>query len=335
MTRRPLLALLALFALYPGGAGAQSANTDVFLAPITRIGDSILVGRPVNITHRAGYDNQPSFTPDSRSVLYTAQQSGQTDIWRYDIPSRATRQLTRTAESEYSARTMPGGRRFSAVRVERDSTQRLWSFAMDGSDPQLVLPALKPVGYYAWLSPTTLAAYVLGTPSSLHLVESDGSTDVVLTRDVGRAVEAVPPSSRALLSFTQRGYQGRFGIFVLTGRNDTTRFGHQVVRMTTPGPGETPQAKRVMLVDSVVVTTQLPYQLVGLAGDNEYHTWTPDGTLLSASGSVLLRWSGVLGAGSTWIPVADLNRYGVRNMSRLAFSPDGRWLAFVAEPATP
>ena len=34
-----------------------------------------------------------------------------------------------------------GGTRFSVIRVERDSTQRLWSFALDGSDPQLMLAA--------------------------------------------------------------------------------------------------------------------------------------------------------------------------------------------------
>jgi hypothetical protein len=49
-------------------------------------------------------------------------------------------------------------------------------------------------------------------------------------------------------------------------------------------------------------------------------------------GSVLMRWSGVLDAGSMWIPVADLKPFGVKNVSRLAFSPDGNWLAFVAEP---
>lgn len=332
-TRRLATLLVALAIALP--VGAQSPSTDVFLAPITRIGDSIVVGRPTNITHRAGYDNQPSFTPDSRSVLYTAQAAGQTDIWRYDIGTRATRQLTRTPESEYSAHVMPGGNRFSVVRVERDSTQRLWSFAMDGTDPRLVLTALKPVGYYAWIGPTTLAAYVLGTPSTLHLVESDGSRDVVLTRDVGRAVELVPRESKALFSFTQRGYQGRLGVFVFTGRTDTTRFAHQVVRMSPAGSGLPAHAQRVTMVDSVVIAQQKPYELVGVAGDNEYHTWTPDGTLLSATGTVLVRWSGVLGEGSTWIPVADLKRAGVKNISRLAFSPDGRWLAFVAEPAAP
>lgn len=322
---------LALLSLVTCAAqlAAQSSNTDVYLARITRIGDSIVVGRPVNVTHRPGYDNQPSFAADSRSILYTAQSHGQTDIWRYDIVPGAVTQVTHTPESEYSPAAIPGESRFSVVRVEHDSTQRLWSFANDGSDPRLVLSGLKPVGYHAWLGSQTLVAYVLGTPSTLHLVARDGPDDMIVSQDVGRAVVAVPPGLKALFSFTQPGFGGKPGIFVYTGRVDTTRFVHRVVSVGTTK--HAPPARTTTVVDSVVIAGQQPYELVVLPPDNEFHAWTPDGVLLTASSSVLLRWSGVLNEGSRWIPVVDLGRYGVRNVSRLAVSPDGRWLAFVAE----
>jgi len=51
---------------------AAPPSTDIFLAPIRMQNDKPTVGRPVNITQRPGYDNQPSFTPDSRSVLFTS-----------------------------------------------------------------------------------------------------------------------------------------------------------------------------------------------------------------------------------------------------------------------
>src|SRR5205085_5230181 len=115
-----------------------------------------------------GYGNQPSFLPDSRAILYTSRrEDGQSDIYRYDIGSAATTGVTTTPESEYSATVMPGGRRFSVIRVEKDSTQRLWSFALDGSDPRIVVESLKPVGYHAWLDATTLAMFVLGSPNAL------------------------------------------------------------------------------------------------------------------------------------------------------------------------
>src|SRR4051812_38049645 len=74
-------------------AGAQSGppGTDIFLAPLSVSGAKTTVGTPVNITARAGYDNQPSFTPDGRSILFTSiRAGGQSDIYRYDLASKRT-----------------------------------------------------------------------------------------------------------------------------------------------------------------------------------------------------------------------------------------------------
>ena len=283
-------------ALSAAEAVAQASNTDVYLAPLSRRGDSLVVGAAENVTRRAGYDNQPSFLPDASALLYTVVGAdGQADIWRYDIRSRRASRLTATPESEYSATVMPGGARFSVIRVERDSTQRLWSFALDGSDPRIVLTALKPVGYHAWLGPNRLAVYVLGTPSTLRVIDREGSNDEVRARDVGRALQRIP--GQGWYSFTRR---------------DSTK--------------------------SLWITAQ-PFEggplapLVPTPTDNEYHAWTPEGALLSASGGSIVRWNAHTGDDGEWLPVALVP--GVKNISRLAVSPDGRWLAFVAEPTSP
>ncbi|MEO7456513.1 MAG: hypothetical protein ABIY52_09650 [Gemmatimonadaceae bacterium] len=276
-------------------AGAQG-NPDIWLAPLSRVRDSIVVGRAVNVTNRAGYDNQPSFLPNSRGILYTViGADARADIWRYDIASRRTTQVTNTPESEYSAVVMPGGLRMSVIRVERDSTQRLWSFGLDGTDPQVLLTALRPVGYHAWLTPTRLATFVLGSPATLHVIESDGSEDMIRARNIGRALQRVP--GKDAFSYTQRDSARGFWI------------------MTQPTNGESETA------------------LVKASSDNEYHVWTPDGQLLTTSDGVLVRWNRALDASSGWLPVADLRTAGVKNLSRLAVSPDGKWLAFVAESA--
>ncbi len=272
---------------------AQAPATDIYLAPLSREGDSLVIGLAENVTHRAGYDNQPTFLPDASGFLYTAVADGQADIWRYDIGTRRSIRVTSTAESEYSPTPMPGSARFSAIRVERDSAQRLWSFAMDGSDPFLLLPALKPVGYHAWLNSNHLVAYVLGAPATLHLVSLDGSTDEVRARDVGRSVHRVP--GRPLYSYTQRD-----------------------------------SAKALWIVAQEVASGSVA-TILRAPEDNEFHAWTADGVLLTASKGVLLRWKPV-GDRYEWSPVARLDAGGVRNVSRLAVSPDGRWLAFVAEP---
>jgi hypothetical protein len=294
--RSRTLATVLMVAAIAGVAEAQAPNTDIFLAPLTRAGSSLVVGPAMNVTHRPGYDNQPSFLPDGSAILYTVVDStGQADIWRYDIASRRTSRVTFTPESEYSAAVMPGGGRFSVIRVERDSTQRLWSFALDGSDPQLVLATLKPVGYYAWLDSTRLVAYVLGTPSTLHFLSRDGSVDEIRARDIGRAVHREPTMDA--YSFTQRSGANALSI------------------VTQPIAGGARE----------LVTSAMP--------DNEFHAWTPSGELLTASHGALLRWN--RNEVSPWALVADLTTNGVKNVSRLAVSPDGRWLAFVAEPTTP
>ncbi len=276
-------------------ASSQTPDTDIFLAPIRRIGDSLVVGAATNVTHRAGYDNQPSFLPNSRGILYTVVgPDAQADIWRYDIAEHRTTRVTSTRESEYSAVVMPGGLRMSVIRVEADSTQRLWSFAMDGSDPQVLLSAQKPVGYHTWLGPSRLATYVLGKPATLHVVDSDGSHDEIRARDIGRALQRVP--GKDAFSYTQR------------------------------------DSARALWITLQPASGEAETMLIRAAPDNEYHAWTPDAILLSATAGTLVRWNRALDATRAWTPVADLSKSGLKNVSRLAVSPDGKWLAFVAEP---
>jgi Tol biopolymer transport system component len=283
----------------PAAAATQTPpNTEIYLARLLHHGDSLVLTPPQNVTRRVGYDNQPSFLIDASGFLYTAiGADGQADVWRYDIRTRRRTRLTNTPESEYSPTVMPGGTRFSVVRVERDSTQRLWSFALDGTDPQLVLRALKPVGYHAWLDAFRLATYVLGTPSTLHVIRRDGSGDEERAHDIGRALQRIP--GQQWYSFTQRDSAKALWI------------------MAQPFDGGDAS------------------QLVRTPPDDEFFVWTPDGTLLSASGGSLVRWNGVSGDGGEWVPVASFAAAKVKNVSRLAVSPDGKWLAFVAEPAGP
>lgn len=292
---RAALVLLATASM-GSAAFAQAPNVDVFLAPVARRADSIVVGAAENVTHRVGYDNQPSFLPDASAMLYTAiGADGQADIWRYDIKTRRTTRVTATPESEYSPTVMPGGSRFSVVRVERDSVQRLWSFALDGTDPQLVLPGLQPVGYHVWLAPNRLVAYVLGTPSTLHVIDRDGGNDEVRARDIGRALQRIP--GQGWYSFTRR------------------------------------DSAKVLWISGQPLEGGPIATLVRATLDDEFHTWTPDGALLSATQGTIVRWNARTGDDGAWLPIATIP--GVRNISRLAVSPDGRWLAFVAEPVGP
>ncbi len=247
MSPRSSLALLALcLALAPAAAlRAQSPATDVFVASID---DGPAFAGWRNVTARPGYDNQPGFAPDGDALLYTSQRDGQTDIYRYELASGRTTRVTSTPESEYSATVMPGGERFSVVRVEADSTQRLWSFALDGSDPRLVLADVEPVGYHAWIDAHTLALFVLGSPPTLRIVDTRDGTDREAARNIGRSLARVP--GRGVVSFLERTDAG------------------PLLRTLDPGTGD---------VEDLVEP---------LDGAVDY-AWTPAGTLLMGSGSRL------------------------------------------------
>ena len=264
-------------------------STDIWMASLDGRGVPH-VGRAVNLTHRTGYDNQPSFTPDGSAILYTMiEGNGPSDIWRIDITSHArTRVTTSDVESEYSATPMPDGVHFSSVRVETDSTQRLWRFALKGNEaPSVLLANIKPVGYHVWASDVTLGLFVLGSPATLQIADvRTGATDVV-ARNIGRALQKIP--GRNAISFQQLGADGAW----------VTAY-DLVTRQATP-IAKSPER----------------------AG---YHIWTPDGVLLTASGSKILAW-----VNGKWDVAADLTADGVHNISRLAISAKGDRLAFVAE----
>ncbi len=203
---RTALFALACAAVFPVGGAAQAPSTDIFLADLALDGPRVEVRGWVNVTSREGYDNQPAFAGDGTALLYTSQREGQTDIYRYDLATGAISRVTDTPESEYSPTPLPSGGRFSSIRVEADSTQRLWSFALDGSDPRLVFPEIAPVGYHAWIDPSLAALFVLGSPPSLVLARPGPGAGEVAATAIGRSLHAVP--GRRAVSFLHRTEDG-------------------------------------------------------------------------------------------------------------------------------
>src|SRR6185437_12518155 len=209
---------------------------------------------------------------------------------------RITR-VTSTPESEYSPTFMPGGRRISVVRVEPDSTQRLWSFALNGNDPELVLRTIKPVGYHAWLDATHLALYILGTPSTLQVVDTKTEHADTVARGIDRSLS---PIAMDTVSFVQRHPDSTLTLARLS-INGTTGAAH------------------------VAPIAPLPAGAL-------YVVWTSTGVAITAAGSKLY----TLHRGETaWREAADLASDGLAHISRLAISPNGHWLALVADDATP
>ncbi len=210
--------------LLPAALAAQAPpGSDIFVMPLTPGGSGLRVGPAVNITARAGYDNQPFFAPDGKSIYFTSQRGGQTDIYRYDLAGGTTTQITRTPENEYSPTIMPDGKHFSVIR---DSLQFLWSFTLDGTPAATpLLDSVRPIGYHTWLNADTVFVFVLGTPATLRRAELAHGTAAVVASDIGRALLKVP--GRRAISYAQRDSTG-FWVRVI---DPVTGQGESLVRL--------------------------------------------------------------------------------------------------------
>src|SRR5262245_35595040 len=173
------------------------------------------------------------------------------------------------------------------------------------TDPGILLPDVKPVGYHAWADDHTVALFILGgsgTPATLQVADTRAGTARVVATDIGRSLQRMPGTGASRhVSFVQRERSG-----------DTVTL---IVKELDPASG------------TIVALTR------AVEGSREADlAWTPDGVLLMAKDDVLYSWTR---GDSGWKDVADLSRLSLSRVTRLAVSPRGDFLALVAAPTQP
>jgi hypothetical protein len=266
-------------------ATAQVPSTDIFVVSVN--GEE--VGEPRRITDREGYDNQPQFLPGGRSLVYASLRGEGTDIYRHDLDSGKEVVVASTPESEYSPTPIPGSEAISVVRDYGELKQQLWSFPLDGGDPQLLLPDVNPVGYHAWIDRESLILFVLGEPHTLQFAKVGPGAGKVLADSPGRVLSAIPGGGE--MSFVDKSGDEWW------------------LTAIDPATGKT-------------------RRLIATLAEREDYAWAHDGAVWAGERSRLYRWHP---DDEGWRPVADLEPHGIRGITRLAFSPDGRSLAVVAD----
>lgn len=270
---------------------ALPPDTDIYELSFTGDLATLASATPQPLSVAAGYDNQPFYTPDGTRVLFTANRDGkQTDIYEFDRKTRRVRALTATAESEYSPTITPDGKGVSVIRVEADSTQRLWRFDASGRNPAVILSDVRPVGYHAWIDRDQLTLFVLGKPSTLQHARVSTGKAVVVAHAIGRSLHRMPDT--AMVSFVHD--EGAGNVWV---------------KQFDPATGAVAPLVRVV------------------HGSAERDVaWTPDGTLLMSAGSKIFAWRR---GDKDWREVADLSGRKLGALTRMAVAPDGRALAIV------
>ena len=245
---RNCLFFCALAAVLTPAQSAVRAPKQIVLAPYsegkgktTRIAFLVFqssgfeIGKPVvNITTHRLEDDQPAFLPDSTGFLFTSNRDGrQSDVFRYDIRSRAVTQVTRTPEDEWEpAPSADGG----TITVIRGAERRLWRINIDGSDAGPVSSHPAGVVAHAPLSPTSTAAIVQrdANTRALQLVDTaTGSADTIES-GIGRSffirpdrtsigfLKTVPDGSLVMREWTVATRKARETGFALEGADSIT-----------------------------------------------------------------------------------------------------------------
>jgi hypothetical protein len=170
---------------------AQMPDTDIWLFKLERDKDH----RPVlkegrNITNRKGYDNQPSFSEDGKSIYFSSvREDLQSDIYSCHLKSGKITPITKSLESEYSPVLMKGSNLLSAVVVEKDSSQRIHFIQALTGQTIGKLP-IDSIGYTVFINEDTLAYFKLTAPQSLrYYVRSTGEDRFIGLNPIRSLVE--------------------------------------------------------------------------------------------------------------------------------------------------
>ena len=183
---------IIIFIFFAHAAFSQLPETDIWLFKLKKEKEILKLAEGNNFTSRKGYDNQPSFTPDGKNILYVGvYDEKQSDVYKYDIAKKIITQLTKTKESEYSPAYSPDNKSITCITVEPDSVQQIWYYNLDGTRKKCVDPRIDSIGYYTWLNKDTLLYYKLTSPHSLHKFNTISKEDHWICDDPTRAFKKI------------------------------------------------------------------------------------------------------------------------------------------------
>jgi dipeptidyl aminopeptidase/acylaminoacyl peptidase len=199
-----------LAALCSATAAAQNPNpTNLWLVELKWTGGKLTTSAPVKLTHDDGPNSQPSFSPDGKAVIFSANRdtgaTARSDIYRIDLATRTERRVTRTPENENSPTVNEKGEyvavRWNPVTLFKEFGP--WVYNSDGTPARGVLRAPDTTGYY---TPLPNGNYALTRPKSktFTLGLFDAQTGAIVDVDSGLpALPAVRIPGENALTYVQ------------------------------------------------------------------------------------------------------------------------------------
>ena len=270
----------------------SQSNTEVFVMDLEFSKNGFNIESFKNVSNNPEYDSQPFFI-DNEQIVYARTYDNLTDIAKYHLKNKSLINISETKiGGEYSPQKIPNSDHYAAVRLDTTGLQRLYKYNSNTKQSSLFIENLQ-VAYYSFYDENRILSSVL-SGANLDLVYSDvskKSNDTLLIK-VGRSIHKVPNTINTM-SYTSVNDEGNMDIFQLD----------------------------ISTLESFFVC-QLP---IGI----QDHIWLDEATLLIGSLDKIYLLD--LFKNGDWKLVADLSKYNIKDITRLALSPDGSKLAMVAQ----
>jgi hypothetical protein len=280
---------ITLFFLCCFSTAAFAAGTDIYLFSI---GDDFSFVK--NISQRDGYDNQPSFTSDSESVLFTSDRdNAQMDIFRYELLTGNTVNLTNTRQqNEFSARPVSDAE-FSYILQEGVPHMSLWKRSFNDTQSERVLNNYLPAAYYTIGDDGVLfwaryASALYFEPNGVDVGYGAGEQLFVLG-NVGTSIHQIPKEHK--YSFVHR------------------------------------QTNGLAMIKSYDSSDGAIRPIAIVPKENEEYCWGPNQTIYRIAGKTLMAMS--VEKQGEWKEIAVIDAPKFINGGRCAVSPDGKMIAIV------
>lgn len=281
-------------------AEAQLPKSNIYLFEVQQVSDSAYNfnnAKWLTFFNEKGYNNQPAFfSPTQLYISVQTPNDTQSDLYMLDLDKKTKVKVTETAEGEFSPQRMLDYYNFSAIRQEytgRDTLLRLWQFPIDRlSNGHPVFKYLTNIGYYHWLNGSEVAVFVVENPNYLAIANTRTDDVTPVATNVGRCFSKLPNGNL---------------VYVQKGEFSDSWY---------------------LMEKNLYHTTQQPRTIIKTLKGCEDFAMFPDGTFVMGRGSKLFKFNQF--TDEDWVEIADLRYYDIRNISRLAISPDYK-IAIVAD----
>ncbi len=270
-------------------ASAQIPDTEIYLISIQKKDGKYLFSNGRNITNRKGYDNQPYFSKDSKTIYFTTNRTGNNfDIYKYSLTGNETSPVVTSEANEYSAKDFDKDT-LHFVREGKNQLMTVFEFDKNTKKEKPAFKVNEPIAYYAFNKSKDALVWVRYA-FFMHFINTEKNINRFVANYAQPSVPHLIPNTNKF-SFMQRHPDDSLWIKEFNPENQAVR---------------------------PIITSK--------DGKRDY-CWMPDGSILMASGMELYRFDEK--KDKSWMLIANLQSFGIKSITRMVASPDGKYLAVV------